>query len=237
MVTRVTQVAGTELAVCLLPDSNFRTANTSATEMKANAVRGDVITIGSTAVTGAIKGYDGSTLTAAKTTGNTYICVTGGAALTNQGWVHLGVATDIDHVLERDNWVDSLVASSGRLQTAAKIAFTDVNELQEVGEYGREYNIVTYSSLADRGTLKFKGTYNDGTFASPVGRNDNDLGQILIGIAANVDYNAAMRLTFADGSSDFVIGLVTSFRGQGGGLEATLFRNLSIELIRSPLES
>lgn len=253
MVKRVTQVAGTKLFVCPIPDTSFRKNssgtvinNSSATSLKANAVRGDIVTI-STAVTSEIKGFDGNNLpNAAKAANAVLVCLKGGTNLAAQRWLYLGNALEADidgtgasdtSVLTITKWTDSLIATANSgLRDATKFVFTEIHELQDVGEYGREYNVVTYSSLANRGTLKFKGTYNDGTFASPLGRNDLDIGQAALKLLSEVDYHGLFRIDFVDGTSDYLLGLVTSFRGQGGGLEATLFKNLSVELSRSPLE-
>ena len=117
----------------------------------------------------------------------------------------------------------------------AALTFAEVGELQELGEFGREYNLINYSSLKERGTDKFKGTYNDGSFSVPVGRDDDDPGQAVLIAANEADTKQFFRIEFADGSSDYFEALVTSFRSQGGGLDAVLFKQLTLELTSSPI--
>ena len=133
-------------------------------------------------------------------------------------------------------------AGSTAPATGGKVGtWLEVAELQELGEFGREYNLVTYSSLAKRGTDKFKGTYNDGSFSVPVGRDDDDPGQKLMNDALNSDNKYAFCVRFPGGTAttssgaDYFVGLVTNFRSQGGGLDAILFKQLTVELTSTPL--
>ena len=124
--------------------------------------------------------------------------------------------------------------------TGTKVGtWEEVGELQELGEYGTEYNVVTYSALAKRNTDKFKGVYNDGSFTATLGRDDDDDGQTILRTAARSDNKYAFCVRYGgtvDRGADFFVGLVTSFSNSGGGLEAIAMKNLTIELTTTPLE-
>ena len=43
------------------------------------------------------------------------------------------------------------------------LTFTAVGEITDLGEFGREYALVTHNPVGTRGTQKFKGSFNEGT--------------------------------------------------------------------------
>ena len=121
--------------------------------------------------------------------------------------------------------VGSLIPSLSPLQ------FVEIEELQELGEYGTEYNLVTYSALKDRDTDKFKGQYNNGSYTTSVGRDDDDPGQIILNEGAGSDVKFLFHLKYPIlEHGDYFEALVTSFSNSGGGLEAIAMKSLTIEL-------
>lgn len=52
-----------------------------------------------------------------------------------------------------------------------------VGEVTNFGEFGRVYNLITHNPVAERGTQKFKGSFNDGAMTLEMARVPDDAGQ------------------------------------------------------------
>jgi len=76
----------------------------------------------------------------------------------------------------------------------AALAFTVVGEITNLGEFGREFNLVTHNPVATRGTQKLKGAFNEGALALQLGLDTDDAGQILLKAAALSDSLYAFRI-------------------------------------------
>ena len=60
------------------------------------------------------------------------------------------------------------------------LTFELIGEVTDLGEFGREYSLVTHNPLGDRQTVKRKGSYNDGSISMTVARVPSDAGQTLL---------------------------------------------------------
>lgn len=69
--------------------------------------------------------------------------------------------------------------------------FTEIAEIVEVPEFGREYSKVEYNPIKLRGVQKFKGGYDDGNLLVSFGKDLNDVGQaaMLVALDSDSDYN------------------------------------------------
>ena len=89
-------------------------------------------------------------------------------------------------------------ASNGASDT-----YTEIGQITNLGEFGRQYQEITFDALGSRDTLKFKGNRNDGTIQADLGRSPSDAGQALINAALNsdLDYNFKVTLNDASGTT------------------------------------
>lgn len=69
--------------------------------------------------------------------------------------------------------------------------YIEVAGIESIPEFGRAFNEVTFTPLADRGVQKYKGSFNDGSVAVPLAKNLSDAGQaaLVAGLATDFDYN------------------------------------------------
>lgn len=69
--------------------------------------------------------------------------------------------------------------------------YTVIGEVVAIPEFGRSYNEIKYTPLASRGVQKFKGSYDDGSVAIPIGKDSSDAGQaaLIIALDVDADYN------------------------------------------------
>lgn len=118
--------------------------------------------------------------------------------------------------------------SSGYSTLAITTALSGVTDIPEVG---RAYNVIPHQPVAQRGTSKFKGGYNDGQISITMARDDDDAGQIAALTGLGVDTPVSIKITYADATIDYFTGLVMSFNTIGGGQESIVQRVLVMELI------
>jgi len=110
------------------------------------------------------------------------------------------------------------------------LAFTSVGEITEVGEYGKEYNLVTHIPLATRRTQKLKGSYNDGSISLQMAYDPDDSGQAILVTALDSDDSIAFKVVDQDGTVDYFTGKVMSYRKNIGGVDTIRSASTSVEL-------
>lgn len=78
-------------------------------------------------------------------------------------------------------------------------SYTDVGEVEDLGEFGDTAEEVTFTSLADRRVRKFKGSFDAGTVTITCGNDSGDAGQdaMIAAFASDDDYNFRIRLNDA----------------------------------------
>lgn len=78
------------------------------------------------------------------------------------------------------------------------LVWTEVGEVEDLGEFGDEASEITFTALADRRTRKFKGTFNAGTVTVQAGSDPADPGQAAMIAALDSDLDFPFRVTLND---------------------------------------
>jgi len=116
------------------------------------------------------------------------------------------------------------------------LVYTEVGFVENLGEFGRQFEKVTFVSIADARTLKLKGPYDDGTLQLGLGSDISDAGQALLFTdSQNVDQNTYpfhVTLVGADPAfSDIYFGgKIMSFRFNLGAANSVVRATVSIEV-------
>ena len=114
------------------------------------------------------------------------------------------------------------------------ITFTDCGEVTNIGDFGREYQVVEVNNLADGATRKFKGSYNNGSFQVELLFDSADAGQTLLETAADSTATYLFKVGLpgdgAAGEEFYFSGLVTSLKRQVGGPNSAIMLNANIEI-------
>lgn len=92
----------------------------------------------------------------------------------------------------------------------AALTFTPIGEITDAGSLGRTYNIVNHNPLATRGTVKIKGSFDDGTMTVQMAYAPGDAGQVMVETALNSDTFYSFKLTLQDGTIKYFQAQVTS---------------------------
>jgi len=110
------------------------------------------------------------------------------------------------------------------------VVFTEIGEITDLGEFGREYNLVTHNPLKDRRTVKRKGSYNDGAITLQMARDVTDAGQTLLQTAQDDDNSYSVKVTFQDGSVVFTTAQVMSYRTTVGSVDQITMATCVLEI-------
>ena len=98
--------------------------------------------------------------------------------------------------------VSTAAGATLSIGTTAAVGSTDtytaVGEVVGLPEFGRVYNVVKYTPLATRNVQKFKGSYDDGDIAIPLGKNLGDAGQAAMLVARDVDLDYNFQIVAND---------------------------------------
>ena len=115
----------------------------------------------------------------------------------------------------------------------AALTYTTIGEVTDFGELGREYTLVTHNPVANRGTVKFKGSFNEGQMTLQLGLDTDDAGQILAKQAANSDNNYAFELQTQNGDKYYFQAQVMSFKVSVGNVNQITSATIMVEITTS----
>lgn len=115
----------------------------------------------------------------------------------------------------------------------AALTYTAIGEITDLGEFGRDYTLVTHNPIGTRGTRKFKGSYNEGSMALQVGLDTDDAGQILAKTASESDADYAFELTVQNGSIYYFQAKVMTFKVGVGDVNKITSAAITLELSTS----
>lgn len=113
------------------------------------------------------------------------------------------------------------------------IVFTTVGEITDLGEFGREYALVTHNPVATRGTQKFKGSFNQGTMNMALGLDTDDAGQIILKAASLSDNDYSFKVTTQNGDVYYFQAKVMSFKVGIGTVDQITAATVTLELTTS----
>lgn len=112
----------------------------------------------------------------------------------------------------------------------AALAFTKIGEVTDMGEFGREYALVTHNPVDNRGTVKRKGSFNEGTMDLKVGLDTDDAGQVIAKAAADSDDDHSIEVTTQNGDKYYFLAQVMSFKVGVGSVDQITGASIKLEL-------
>ena len=118
----------------------------------------------------------------------------------------------------------------------AALTWTEIGEVSEMGEFGRQYNLVTFNTLGDRRTVKRKGSYNDGTIACQMARVPDDAGQTILTTAVNSDNSYSIKIQLQDGTVFYTSAQVMSYTTNIGNVDQITSATVNLEIDNDILE-
>lgn len=116
------------------------------------------------------------------------------------------------------------------------LTFDTIGEVTDLGEFGREYSLVTHNPLGDRQTVKRKGSYNDGSISMTVARTPDDAGQTVLQTALDSDENFSFNVTLQDGTELYFQAQVLSYTTNVGTVDQITTASVTIEITDEIIE-
>lgn len=113
------------------------------------------------------------------------------------------------------------------------LTYTTVGEVTDLGEFGREYNLVKHNPVGSRGTVKKKGSYDEGSISLKLGLDTDDAGQILLKAAALSDADYSYLVTTQNGDKYYFQAQALSFKVGVGGVDQITTATVKLELTTS----
>jgi len=105
-----------------------------------------------------------------------------------------------------------------------------VGEITDLGEFGREFALVTHNPVGTRGTQKFKGSFNEGTMTLSLGLDTDDAGQIVMKAASLSDNSYSFQVVTQNGDKYYFQAKVMSWKVGVGGVDSITTATCTIEL-------
>lgn len=100
------------------------------------------------------------------------------------------------------------------------LTWTTVGEVTDLGEFGREYALVTHNPVGSRGTRKYKGSFNEGAMTLQLGLDTDDAGQILAKAASLSDADYSISVTTQNGDVYYFQAKVMSWKVGVGSVDS-----------------
>lgn len=117
----------------------------------------------------------------------------------------------------------------------AALTFTDVGEITNIGEFGKEWAEVTHMPLASRGVKKGKGSYNNGTLSPSLALDPNDAGQTAMETGLESDSPVSVKITLQDGTAYYLEVLVMQFKPSIGGVDDVVTATTSLSVTHNDI--
>lgn len=112
----------------------------------------------------------------------------------------------------------------------AALTWVAVGEITDLGEFGREYNLVTHNPINNRSTQKFKGSFNEGQISLQLGLQTDDAGQIILKAASISDLSFSFKVTTQNGDVYYFRAMTMSFKVGVGGVDQITSATCTLEL-------
>ena len=110
------------------------------------------------------------------------------------------------------------------------LVYAEIGEVESIGDYGDTINDVTFAALASSRARHLKGLADAGTVELSIGFDAGDAGQLAL-VAAFQDrsrFDYPIKVTYLDGSFDYMAAKVMSNKKTGISVEGVLKRTVSL---------
>lgn len=111
------------------------------------------------------------------------------------------------------------------------VTFTAVGEITEIGSFGKKYNLVTHMPLADRKTVKRRGSYNNGTLQIKMAKaRTSDAGQTALKSALASDSSISVKVVLQNGEINYFTAQIMSMVTNVSGVDSITSYEIDLEL-------
>lgn len=137
---------------------------------------------------------------------------------------------------------DATVDSVGEF---AALSYTQIGEVETIGEFGDTSNTIVFTGISDSRTTKVKGSRNAGGFTVTMARDTADAGQIALRAAEKTKFDYAVKIEYSDASAgspsqnsiQYFRAKVMSLTDNIGGVDDITRASAQFEITSEPLTS
>lgn len=108
--------------------------------------------------------------------------------------------------------------------------YTAIGEITNIGEFGKQYNLVTHNPIGDRKTVKKKGAYNEGQMTLQLARDPSDTGQAALITALDSDLDASFKVVLQDNTTLYFTAQVLSYTTNMGSVDQIVGSTVVVEI-------
>jgi hypothetical protein len=116
------------------------------------------------------------------------------------------------------------------------LTFTAISEISDAGEFGREYALVSFTSINNRATQKRKGSYNEGAMTLALGRVPGDAGQTLLIAGRDSDLSYSFKVVLQDTTEIFFSAQIMKYTTNVGSSDQITGASVVIEIDGAVIE-
>lgn len=108
--------------------------------------------------------------------------------------------------------------------------YTAIGEITNIGEFGKQYNLVTHNPIGNRKTVKKKGAYNEGQLTLQLARDPADSGQAALLTALASDSDSSFKVVLQDTTTLYFTAQVLSYTTNLGSVDQIVGATVVIEI-------
>jgi hypothetical protein len=110
------------------------------------------------------------------------------------------------------------------------LSFTTIGNIEDGGSHGRRYAEVTFNPIDDRGTQKFKGSFNEGNKTLQIAYDSDDGGMTLLRAALNSDNDYSFEVAYPNGDIDWFQAKVMSLEIATGSVDSMIMATVELSI-------
>ena len=110
------------------------------------------------------------------------------------------------------------------------VMWTEIGEVTDLGEFGKEFNLVTHNALNNRRTVKRKGSYNDGAVTMQYAFQRQLQGQVDLRAALESDDSYPVKIVLQDGTHIYMSVQVMSAPVNVGSVDQITSASTTLEI-------
>jgi hypothetical protein len=110
------------------------------------------------------------------------------------------------------------------------VDWTEIGEVTDLGEFGKEFNLVEHNPLGTRRTIKRKGSFNDGAITLQYAYDSNDAGQADLRTALDSDNSFPFKVVLQNNIHIYLSAQVMSAPVNVGSVDQITSASTSLEI-------
>jgi hypothetical protein len=115
----------------------------------------------------------------------------------------------------------------------AALTYTLINEISDLGAFGKKYNLVTFMPLGSRQVIKRRGSYNNGSMSLKMGQSVTDAGQLALATGLASDTSSSFKVVTQSGSTYYFTAQILSTVTTIGTVDVITEQSVDLELDNS----